>query len=191
MTDAAVVVGLGNPGPRYADTRHNVGAMVVERLAERAGVRATAHKKSNCDVATVRVGDRTVILARPRTYMNESGRAVAALLRFYSVPPADLIVVHDELDLDFGTLRLKRGGGEGGHNGLRSISTAIADRTYLRMRFGIGRPPGRMDPAAFVLERFSAAQRSEVPLLLELAADAVDDVVRSGLEAAQNRLHAG
>lgn len=190
MTDTAVVVGLGNPGSRYADTRHNIGAMVVDAMVARAGVRAGTHKKSNCDVATIRLGDRSVILARPRTYMNESGRAVAALLRFYSATPADLIVVHDELDLDFGTLRLKRGGGEGGHNGLRSISSAISDRNYLRLRFGIGRPPGRMDPAAFVLERFSTVERKEVPLLIELAADAVDDVVRSGLEAAQNRLHA-
>lgn len=187
----AIVVGLGNPGPKYADTRHNVGAMVVDLLAERDGVRLTANKKTGCDIATVRLGDQSVILARPRTYMNDSGRAVASLLRFHSVPVDNLVVVHDELDLDFGTLRLKRGGGEGGHNGLRSTSSSLSDRNYLRVRFGVGRPPGRRDPAAFVLDRFTAAERKELPVLLELAADAVDDVLRSGLEAAQNRLHAG
>lgn len=187
--DTALVVGLGNPGPQYEKTRHNIGFMVVETLAARERSRFSVHKKSGADAVTVRLAGRQVILAKPRSYMNLSGKPVAALARFFSVDPSNLIVVHDELDLDFGTLRLKLGGGEGGHNGLRSISQALGTKDYLRTRVGIGRPPGRMDPADYVLKPFSSVERKELDLVREEAADAVELLLRVGLEAAQNQLH--
>jgi peptidyl-tRNA hydrolase, PTH1 family len=188
-TDTALVVGLGNPGPQYEKTRHNIGFMVVETLAARERSRFSVHKKSGADAVTIRLAGRQVILAKPRSYMNLSGRPVAALARFFSVDPANLVVVHDELDLDYGTLRLKLGGGEGGHNGLRSISQALGTKDYLRTRVGIGRPPGRMDPADYVLKPFSSVERKELDLVCEEAADAVELLLRVGLEAAQNQLH--
>ncbi|PPJ28790.1 aminoacyl-tRNA hydrolase [Nocardia nova] len=192
MTEAtapALVVGLGNPGPEYERTRHNAGFLVADVLAERIGGRFTVHKKSGADLLESRLDGRKVLLAKPRSYMNESGRPVAALARFFSVPPTEVIVVHDELDLPFGSIRLKRGGGEGGHNGLRSISNALSTKDYLRVRFGVGRPPGRQDPADFVLKPFSAPERKEVPVLVEQTADAVELLLRVGLETAQNHLH--
>ncbi|QIS22745.1 aminoacyl-tRNA hydrolase [Nocardia terpenica] len=190
-SDAGVVlvVGLGNPGPEYERTRHNVGFMVADVLAERVGGRFTVHKKSGADLLEARLDGRKVLLAKPRTYMNVSGRPVAALARFFSVPPTEVVVVHDELDLPFGAIRLKRGGGEGGHNGLRSVSSALTTKDYLRVRFGIGRPPGRQDPADFVLKQFATPERKEVPVLVEQAADAVELLLRVGLEPAQNQLH--
>jgi peptidyl-tRNA hydrolase, PTH1 family len=188
-TDRALVVGLGNPGPEYAETRHNVGARVAELLADRVGGRFSRHK-AQADVLEGRLAGRPVVLARPRTYMNVTGGPVAGLLRYYSVDPAELVVVHDDLDLPFGVVRLKRGGGEGGHNGLRSISASIGTKDYLRVRFGIGRPPGRQDPADFVLKRFSATERKEVEFAVDLAADAVEALLADGLEPAQNRFHA-
>ena len=188
-TDRTLVVGLGNPGPEYAETRHNVGARVAELLADRVGGRFSRHK-AQADVLEGRLAGRPVVLARPRTYMNVTGGPVAGLLRYYSVDPADLVVVHDDLDLPFGVVRLKRGGGEGGHNGLRSISASIGTKDYLRVRFGIGRPPGRQDPADFVLKRFSATERKEVEFAVDLAADAVEALLLDGLEPAQNRFHA-
>ncbi len=185
----ALVVGLGNPGPEYERTRHNVGFMVADVLAERVRGRFTVHKKSGADLLEARLDGRKVLLAKPRSYMNVSGRPVAALARFFSVPPTEVIVVHDELDLDFGTIRLKQGGGEGGHNGLRSISNALTTKDYLRVRFGIGRPPGRQDPADFVLKPFSAPERKDLPVFVEQAADAVELLLRVGLEPAQNQLH--
>lgn len=187
-----IVVGLGNPGPDYAATRHNVGFMVLDVLAGRTLPMPSTfshHKRSNCDVIQTRIAGRPVILAKPRTYMNLSGGPVANVARFFSVAPEDVIVVHDELDLDPGVLRLKRGGGEGGHNGLRSTSKSLGTKEYLRVRVGIGRPPGRMDPAAYVLKPFSAAERKDLPVFLEEAADAVELLLAHGLEAAQNRLH--
>ncbi|WP_040861407.1 aminoacyl-tRNA hydrolase [Nocardia niigatensis] len=193
MTEAtagpALVVGLGNPGSEYEHTRHNVGFLVADVLAERVGGRFTVHKKSGADLLEARLDGRKVLLAKPRTYMNLSGRPVAALAKFFSVPASEVIVVHDELDLPFGAIRLKRGGGEGGHNGLRSISQALTTKDYLRVRFGIGRPPGRQDPADYVLKPFSAPERKEVPVIVEQTADAVELLVRVGLEAAQNQLH--
>ncbi|WP_067816686.1 aminoacyl-tRNA hydrolase [Nocardia inohanensis] len=185
----ALVVGLGNPGPEYERTRHNVGFMVADVLAERVGGRFGVHKKSGADLLEARLDGRKVLLAKPRTYMNLSGRPVAGLAKFFNVPASDIIVVHDELDLPFGAVRLKLGGGEGGHNGLRSISQAITTKDYLRVRFGIGRPPGRQDPADYVLKPFSAPERKEVPVIVEQAADAVELLLRVGLEAAQNQLH--
>ncbi|MGV9819561.1 aminoacyl-tRNA hydrolase [Nocardia xishanensis] len=188
-TGPVLVVGLGNPGPEYERTRHNVGFLVADVLAERVGGRFAVHKKSGADLLQARLDGRQVLLAKPRSYMNLSGRPVAALARFFSVPPTEVIVVHDELDLPFGAVKLKRGGGEGGHNGLRSISSALTTKDYVRTRIGIGRPPGRQDPADFVLKPFSAPERKEVPVIVEQAADAVELLLRVGLETAQNQLH--
>lgn len=188
-TVPALVVGLGNPGPEYERTRHNVGFLVADSLAERVGGRFTVHKKSGTDLLQARLDGRQVLIAKPRSYMNLSGRPVAALARFFSVPPTEVIVVHDELDLPFGAVRLKRGGGEGGHNGLRSVSGALTTKDYLRTRIGIGRPPGRQDPADFVLKPFASAERKELPVVVEQAADAVELLLRVGLETAQNQLH--
>ena len=186
----ALVVGLGNPGPDYTETRHNVGVRVVEILASRAGGGRFTKHKTNADVLEGRLAGRRAVLAVPRTYMNVSGGPVAGLLRYYGVSPADLVVVHDDLDLGFGVVRLKQGGGEGGHNGLRSISTSIGTKDYLRVRVGIGRPPGRQDPADFVLKRFSGAERKELDFVVDLAADAAEALLLDGLEPAQNRFHA-
>lgn len=185
-----LVVGLGNPGPNYARTRHNVGFLVVERLAQRIGTSFKVHKRSGAEVATGRLRGRPVVLARPRCYMNESGRQVGPLAKFYSVPTGDVVVIHDDLDLDFGRVRLKCGGGEGGHNGLRSIAAALGSKDFQRVRVGIGRPPGRKDPAAFVLEPFTAAERDQVPTIGEQAADATELLIELGLEPAQNVVHA-
>ncbi|HEY5844044.1 MAG TPA: aminoacyl-tRNA hydrolase [Mycobacterium sp.] len=190
MAEPLLVVGLGNPGPTYAKTRHNVGFMVADILADRMGAAFKVHKKSGAEVVTSHLGGRPVILAKPRVYMNESGRQIGPLAKFYSVAPADLIVVHDELDIDFGRIRLKLGGGEGGHNGLRSVASALGTKDFQRVRIGIGRPPGRRDPAAFVLENFNAAERAEVPTVVEQAADATELLVQLGLEPAQNTVHA-
>ncbi|MCB1290555.1 aminoacyl-tRNA hydrolase [Mycolicibacterium sp.] len=190
MAEPLLVVGLGNPGPQYAKTRHNVGFMVADLLAARIGATFKVHKRSGADVLTGRLCHRPVVLAKPRCYMNESGRQVGPLASFYSIPPADVIVIHDELDIDFGRVRLKTGGGEGGHNGLRSVANALGSKDFQRVRIGIGRPPGRRDPAAFVLEPFTAAERTEVPTICELAADATELLIEVGLETAQNRVHA-
>jgi peptidyl-tRNA hydrolase, PTH1 family len=184
-----LVVGLGNPGADYAGTRHNIGFAVVDALAGRIGARFSAHRRSGADVAEGRIAGRRAVLAKPRTYMNLSGGPVAGAAKFFSVDPADVLVVHDDLDLDFGVVRLKRGGGEGGHNGLRSISKSLATKDYLRVRFGIGRPPGRQGPADYVLKRWSATERRELDVSVELAADAVESLLELGLEAAQNKLH--
>ncbi|UVO11879.1 aminoacyl-tRNA hydrolase [Mycobacterium sp. SVM_VP21] len=185
-----LVVGLGNPGPTYARTRHNVGFMVVDLLAERIGSAFKLHKKSGADVATGRLSGRSVVLARPRCYMNESGRQVGPLAKFYSVPTGGVVVIHDDLDLDFGRIRLKQGGGEGGHNGLRSIATVLGSKDFQRVRLGIGRPPGRQDPAAFVLQAFTARERDELPRICEQSADATELLIELGLEPAQNVVHA-
>ncbi|MEE9244446.1 MAG: aminoacyl-tRNA hydrolase [Mycobacterium sp.] len=185
-----LVVGLGNPGPNYAKNRHNVGFMASEILADRIGEKFKVHKKSGAEVATGRLAGRSVVLAKPRVYMNESGRQVGPLAQFFSVSPADIIVIHDELDIDFGRIRLKLGGGEGGHNGLRSVASALGTRDFQRVRIGVGRPPGRKDPAAFVLENFNATERTEVPTICEQAADATELLIVHGLEPAQNTVHA-
>jgi peptidyl-tRNA hydrolase, PTH1 family len=185
-----LVVGLGNPGPNYASTRHNLGFMVADRLAARLGATFKVHKRSGAEVVTGRLGGHSVVLARPRSYMNESGRQVAPLAKFYSVPPADIVVIHYDLDIDFGRIRLKLGGGEGGHNGLRSVVAALGTKDFQRVRIGIGRPPGRKDAAAFVLEKFTAAERAELSAMCEQAADAAELLIELGLEPAQNRVHA-
>ncbi|MBO0775272.1 MAG: aminoacyl-tRNA hydrolase [Actinobacteria bacterium] len=186
--DRWLIAGLGNPGPDYAGNRHNAGFMVADVLAQRMGARFRAGRFSSA-VAQGRLAGFPVILAKPLTYMNLSGSPVAGLAKYYKLPPAQLIVVHDELDIPFGTIRLKRGGGDNGHNGLRSVSVSLGTREYYRVRVGIGRPPGRMDPAAYVLRDFSAAQRKDLPFLLDRAADAVTALLSEGLAAAQNAFH--
>ena len=186
--DLWLVVGLGNPGPAYAGNRHNVGFMVADLLAGRMGGRFKAHK-GRADTVEGRLVGARVVLAKPKCYMNESGGPVASLRDFFKVPAERIVVVHDELDIPFDTLRLKLGGGDNGHNGLRSITKSIGTREYLRTRVGIGRPPGRQDPADFVLKDFSSAEKKELPLLVDRAADAVEALVSGSLEAAQNTFH--
>jgi peptidyl-tRNA hydrolase, PTH1 family len=191
-----LVVGLGNPGPQYAGNRHNVGQVVCDELAARVGGSFRSHRARAAVwegrlgvVAGGRPGPR-VVLAKPSSYMNLSGGPVAGLVRFFGVPGDRVLVVHDELDLPFATLRLKRGGGEGGHNGLRSVTASLGTRDYLRLRVGVGRPPGRQDPVDFLLKDFTATERRELPLLVSESADAVEQVVAEGLERTQLRLHA-
>jgi PTH1 family peptidyl-tRNA hydrolase len=186
---AWLIVGLGNPGASFAGHRHNVGFRIADLLAGRVGGGFRRHR-GRADVVEGRLAGRRVVLAKPRSYMNESGGPVAALRGFFRVAPDRLLVLHDDLDLDYGRLRLKSGGGEGGHNGLRSVSRALGTRDYLRLRFGVGRPPGRMDPADYVLRDFSPAERRELPVHLERAADAVELLLDRGLAAAQNVVHA-
>jgi PTH1 family peptidyl-tRNA hydrolase len=183
-----LIVGLGNPGPGYAANRHNAGYMVADVLATRAGARFRAGK-FQAAVAQGRLAGQPVTLGKPLTFMNLSGGPVAGLCRYYRVPAGRLVVIHDELDLPFGTVRLKLGGGDNGHNGLRAVTASLGTREYYRIRFGIGRPPGRTDPAVFVLRDFSAAERKELPFPLDRAADAAEVLLAQGLAAAQNAFH--
>ncbi len=187
--DLFLVVGLGNPGPTYAGNRHNVGFMVADLLAERIGARFKAHK-GRADTVEGRLLGQRVVLAKPKCYMNESGGPVASLRDFFKVPVDRIIVIHDELDLPFATLRLKSGGGDNGHNGLKSLTKSLGNRDFLRVRFGIGRPPGRQDPADFVLKDFSPVERKELPFHVDRAADSVEALVTTSLELAQNTFHA-
>lgn len=191
-----LVVGLGNPGTQYAGNRHNVGQMVVEELARRAKAGFSAARRAQAAVAEVRLGTGPggapgprAVLAKPATYMNTSGGPVSALARYYDVPAERVVMVHDELDIPFAEVRLKRGGGEGGHNGLRDTSKALGTKDYVRVRVGVGRPPGRMDAADYVLRDFAAAERKDLPWLVDAAADAVEMLVAEGLEKAQLRFH--
>lgn len=196
MTDNDVwlVVGLGNPGPTYAGHRHNVGYLVVDELVDRLGGSLKAHRSGRAEVLEGRVappgvpGPR-VVLARPRCYMNEVGGPVKALASFYKVPTDRIVAVHDELDIPFGTLRVKLGGGDNGHNGLRSMRSALGSGDFYRVRAGIGRPPGRQDVAGFVLSSYSAVERKELPFQLMDAADAVECLVTEGLERTQQRFN--
>ncbi len=188
-TERWLVAGLGNPGPGYAGNRHNAGFMVADELAARIGS-GFRRDRSRAQAATGRLAGLPVIVAKPMTFMNLSGQPVAALARFHKVPAERVVVVHDDLDLPFGAIRLKLGGGDGGHNGLRSMTRALGSRDYYRVRVGIGRPAGRQDPADYVLADFGSAERKELPLVIELASDAVEELLRSGLAAAQNQIHA-
>ena len=183
--EAWLVVGLGNPGPGYAGNRHNVGFMVVDLLAGRMGARFKAHK-ARADVVEGRLGDARVVLAKPRTYMNESGGPVAGLRDFFKVPLDRLVVVHDELDLPYGGLRLKLGGGDNGHNGLKSIRRSLGTGEFYRVRIGVGRPPGRQDPADFLLSNFPASARADVTIEVGRAADAIESLIEVGLERTQS-----
>lgn len=196
-----LVVGLGNPGPQYAGNRHNVGQMVLDELARRAQASfgskgGVLSRRPQAATAEVRIGTLPggapgprAVLAKPTTYMNTSGGPVAALARYYDVPPERVVMVHDELDIPFGEIKLKLGGGEGGHNGLRDTTKALGTKDYLRVRVGVGRPPGRMDAADFVLRDFAKPELKELPLLLDDAADAVELLVTEGLERAQLTFH--
>ncbi|MDP9981546.1 PTH1 family peptidyl-tRNA hydrolase [Pseudarthrobacter oxydans] len=190
MTDTWLIVGLGNPGAEYAHNRHNVGQMVLDELASRIGSGFKSHK-SRAQVLEGRlgIGGPRVVLAKPLSYMNVSGGAVSALCKFYDIEPGHVIAVHDEIDIPFNTVKLKLGGGEGGHNGLRDISKALATKDYLRVRVGVGRPPGRMDTADYVLKDFSGSEKKELPFLIDSAADAAEALVREGLLAAQQQFH--
>ena len=195
MTDDApwLVVGLGNPGKEYAANRHNVGFMVADLLASRVGAKFGRSKRAHAEVAEGRLGfgGPKLILAKPLTFMNLSGAPVVALAQFFKVPIERVIAVHDELDVPYGQVRAKRGGGEGGHNGLRSMSKSLSSKEYARVRFGIGRPPGRQDPADYVLSDFGASERKELEFLVDRAADVVEAVVLEGVEWAQNKYHGG
>ena len=189
-----LVVGLGNPGPDYAGTRHNVGYLVTDELARRMGSPFRAHKAGRAEVVEGRLtppgqpGPR-VVLARPRCYMNESGGAVKALASFYKVPVDRIVAIHDELDIPFGTLRIKLGGGDNGHNGLRSLRSSLGTGDFYRVRAGVGRPPGRQDPADFVLSNYSAAERKELVFQVDRAADAVESLLAVGLERTQGQFN--
>ena len=185
-----LVVGLGNPGPEDAATRHNVGVMVVDDLARRWSGRLTSHRYTRCEVLEARWAGAKVALARGRSYMNESGGPVSALCGFFGVGPEHVVLVHDELDIPFGALRVKQGGGDNGHNGLRSVRSALGTGDTVRLRVGIGRPPGRQDPADFVLRPFSAAQREELPAILDRAGDAIECIIAEGVTRAQNIFNA-
>jgi PTH1 family peptidyl-tRNA hydrolase len=189
-----LVVGLGNPGPSYAGHRHNVGYRVTEELAERMGAAFRAHKSGRADVVEGRFAAPgtdapRVVLVRPRTYMNESGGAVSQLAKFYKVPPERILAVHDELDLPFDTMRVKLGGGDNGHNGVRSLRASLGTGDFYRVRIGIGRPPGRQQVPDFVLSDYSSAERKLVPLQVTTAADAVESLVSEGLAATQSRFN--
>jgi len=187
-TERWLIAGLGNPGSGYAGNRHNCGFMVADVLADRMGA-PFKRDRSRARVAVGRLASCPVTLAKPQSFMNLSGRPVAALRTFYKIPVERIVVIHDELDIPFGTVRLKQGGGDNGHNGLRSVTAALGSRDYLRVRVGIGRPPGRMDPADFVLHDFSAAERKVLPDVLERCADAVEVLLQRGLATAQNEFH--
>jgi PTH1 family peptidyl-tRNA hydrolase len=186
--DRWLIAGLGNPGPGYAGNRHNAGFLTADVLAARAGARFKA-SKFRALAADGRLAGRSVTIIKPLTFMNESGAAVAGFTGFYRLEPEQLVVIHDELDLPFGSVKLKLGGGDSGHNGLRSVTARLGSREYYRARIGIGRPPGRMDPAVYVLRDFAAPQRAELPVLLGHAADAVEKLLTDGLAAAQNTFH--
>jgi len=185
-----LVVGLGNPGPAYAGHRHNVGHLVTDELATRLGSKFRAHKSGRAEVVEGRLGapgagGARVVLARPRCYMNESGGPVKALATFYKVPAERIVAIHDELDIPFGTLRVKLGGGDNGHNGLRSMRSSLGTGDYYRVRAGIGRPPGRQDVSDFVLSNYSATERKELPFQVDRGADAVESLIVDGLERTQ------
>jgi peptidyl-tRNA hydrolase, PTH1 family len=185
-----LVVGLGNPGAQYAATRHNIGQFVADELASRIGATFKSHKTpSRVAEGFLGPGGPKLVIAKPNSYMNTSGGPVSALLRYYSLPVDRLVIVHDELDIPFDTVRLKQGGGHGGHNGVRDVSKAVDGGGFTRVRVGIGRPPGRQDSADFVLKEFSGAERQSVPNLVSDAADAVEAIVSDGLVAAQQRFH--
>ncbi|QRZ61186.1 aminoacyl-tRNA hydrolase [Rothia sp. ZJ932] len=190
MADTWLIVGLGNPGPEYEKTRHNVGQMVIDELAREVGGSFKRHR-SRAQVIEGRlgIGGPKVILAKPLTYMNTSGGPVAGLAQFYGIDPDHLIAIHDEIDIPFDTVKLKIGGGEGGHNGLRDISKALGTKDYYRVRTGIGRPPGRMDTADFVLKPFSSTEAKSLPLLISNAADATRMLIEKGLVATQQQFH--
>jgi PTH1 family peptidyl-tRNA hydrolase len=191
MADTWLIVGLGNPGPRYEATRHNIGQMVMDELAGRRREAFRAHKANARVVETwLRPGAAKLVLAKLNCFMNVSGGPVAGLARFYGVEADHVVVVHDELDIPYDTIKLKTGGGHGGHNGVRDIAKALGTADFPRVRVGIGRPSGRQDPADWVLDPFGSTERQTLPILVSDAADAVELLVDEGLVSAQQRFHA-
>ncbi len=193
-TPVWLVVGLGNPGPAYAGHRHNIGYLVNDELASRMRATFRAHKTGRADVVEGRFGapglpGPRVVLARPRSYMNEVGGSVKALASFYKVPPERIVAIHDELDIPFDTMRVKLGGGDNGHNGLKSMRSSLGTGDFHRVRVGIGRPPGRQDVADFVLSNYSSTERKVVPFTVDTAADAVECLVTEGLERTQQKFN--
>lgn len=182
-----LVVGLGNPGDRYASTRHNVGQLAIELMAEQASGHFRANRKVRCDVAEIRLGSARCVLAAPHSYMNESGGPVSSVLQYYSVDPDRLIVLQDEIDLPFGALRTKFGGGDNGHNGLRSIRKSLGTGDWYRVRIGVGR--GRGETADHVLSRFARHEAADLADLLDRSAACTETLISQGLEAAQNRFN--
>jgi peptidyl-tRNA hydrolase, PTH1 family len=192
--DTWLVVGLGNPGPAYAGHRHNIGYLVVDELARRMGGSLRAHKSGRAEVLEGRLAPPgtpapKLVLGRARGYMNESGGAVSTLAKFYGVEPDHVVAIHDELDIAFDTLRVKFGGGDNGHNGLRSMRASLGTGDFYRIRVGIGRPPGRQDPADFVLSNYSPTERKVLPFQVDKAADAVECLVERGLAETQQRFN--
>jgi len=190
VTNTWLVVGLGNPGPTYALTRHNIGFRVVDELANRCNSAMSKHKRANADTAEVRIAGQSVVLAKPQSFMNESGGPTKALANFYKVAPEHIIVLHDELDIDCCAIRVKWSGGDNGHNGLKSIRQSLGTGDWYRIRLGIGRPVGQQDPASFVLQKFSASEKSQVDDLVIRGADAVESLIATSLEETQNRFNA-
>jgi len=185
-----LVVGLGNPGPDYSHNRHNVGQMVLDELAARMGGSFKSHKaRAQVLEGRLGIGGPRVVLAKPLSFMNVSGGPTSALAKFFDIAPGHVVAVHDEIDIPFGAIKLKIGGGEGGHNGLRDISKALGTKDYYRVRVGVGRPPGRMDTADYVLRDFSGAEKKELPFLIGDAADAVAALAEDGLLTAQQKFH--
>lgn len=191
QSGAWLVVGLGNPGPSYAGHRHNIGYLVNDELASRMGSPFRSHKSGRADVVEGRlsIGGPRVVLARPRAYMNDVGGPIKALATFYKVAPDHVVAIHDELDIAFGTLRIKLGGGDNGHNGLRSLRSSFGTGDFYRVRAGIGRPPGRQDVADFVLSNYSTVERKELPFQVSDAADAIETLISEGLEKTQQRFN--
>lgn len=187
--DRWLVVGLGNPESEYGNTRHNVGADVIRVMAEREHQSLSRNKRINCEVAETRIGDQRVAMAIPGGYMNLSGGPTQQAANWFKVAPENVIVIHDDLDVEVGALKVKRGGGHAGHNGLKDIDRALGTREYLRVRIGIGRPPGRMPAKDFVLRKFSPADRESIDVTLVEACDAIASLIREGVEPTQNNFH--
>lgn len=183
-----LVVGLGNPGERYSRTRHNLGVMVLDELLERTSSRLKSHK-SGMMIAEANLGGSPLVLARSTSYMNETGRPLGQLARFYKSPVDQIVVVHDELDIPFGDVRVKIGGGTAGHNGLKSVGNHLSTKDFPRVRVGISRPTGRLEAADYVLQEFSGAERKELPEIIGRAADAVERLITEGAERAMNEFN--
>ena len=184
-----LIAGLGNPGTAYATTRHNVGYLVLDLLGERMGEKFAKHRRAHADTAEGRLDGARVILVRSRSYMNESGAGIRAAADYSNIALSNIIVIHDELDIEFGAIKVKVGGGDGGHNGIKSTKKALGSPDFFRVRVGIGRPPGRQDAADYVLRSFGSSERKELPLIVDSAADAVEVIITEGLAVAQNRYH--
>lgn len=185
-----LIVGLGNPGPKYELTRHNIGYLVLDHLAQELGVSFKKHPKAHAEFATGNLAGQRIELLRSRSYMNESGGPVKAALGYSKIAPDQLIVVHDEMDIPFDTIKIKFGGGNAGHNGLKSIASSLATPDFVRVRMGVDRPPGQMDSASYVLKQFNSSERKVLPNFCADGAAVVESIIANGLAATQNQIHA-